>query len=96
LAVHAVQYPLGDISVSPGISLHPPALVGLLPGTNCAQRAQDLSPLGVFWYFNAPRIAALVAEDDGSAMTSKGIAAPPSLMNWRRVAKPEVFISFLS
>jgi hypothetical protein len=89
LAVHAVQYPWGDISVSPAISLHPPGPDAVLPGMKCAHRAQSLSSLGVFWYFNALRIAALVAADDGTETTSKGRRTPPMVMNWRLVDKSE-------
>jgi len=80
-AVHAVQYPLGDISVSPGMILHPPGPAAALPGTNCAQPAQLLPLLGVSWYFNALRIDALVAADDRPVTTSNGRTMPPILMN---------------
>jgi len=88
LATQAVQYPFGEISVSPGISLQPPRLVGLVPGTNCVHPAQSLSPFGLSWYFSEVRNAAFVAASDLFVKASSGIAtivALPILTKWRRV-----------
>nr|WP_243405297.1 hypothetical protein [Solimicrobium silvestre] len=84
LTIHAMQKPFGEISVSPGNSLHPPRSLADFPGTNWAHPLHDLSPFGLSWYFIAVRIPVLVAAlalPDKNSNGNADSAKLPSLMN---------------
>jgi len=59
----------------------------LLGAANCTQFAQLFSPSGLAWYFNAARMAVLLAASARPEATTMGIVAriaPPIFRNWRR------------